>query len=61
MYNRELAMNILLYLQDRIVKFKLPSEVSGSFSFDASNSDNKLINVDAMEGNWALYSTDDSK
>ena len=54
-------MNILLYLQDRIVKFKLPSEVSGSFSFDAFDSDNKLVNVDAKEGNWFLYSTDDSK
>ena len=54
-------MNILLYLQDRIEKFKLPSEVSGSFSFDAQDSDNKLINVDAMEGSWVLYSTDDAK
>ena len=54
-------MNILLYLQDRIVKFKLPSEVSGSFSFDAQDSDNKLINVEAIDGSWCLYSTDDSK
>lgn len=54
-------MNILLYLQDRIVKFKLPNEVSGSFSFDAQNSDNKLINVDAINGEWILYETDDSR
>ena len=54
-------MNILLYLQDRIVKFKLPNEVSGSFSFDAQNSDNKLINIDAINGDWFLYETDDSK
>ncbi|MBR1416202.1 MAG: type VII secretion protein EssC [Bacilli bacterium] len=54
-------MNISLYLQDRIVMFKLPTEVSGSFSFDWQDNDNKLINVDAINGSWVLYQTDDVK
>ena len=54
-------MNITLYLQNKIAKFKLPTEVSGSFSFDVEENDNKLINIDAIDGYWYLYQTDDSK
>ncbi|MBR1376448.1 MAG: type VII secretion protein EssC [Bacilli bacterium] len=54
-------MNILLYLQSEIVKFKLPTDISGSFSFDWSNVDSKLINIDAVEGKWILHQTEDVK
>ena len=55
-------MKIYLYLMDRIMMFKLPNEVSGSFSFDPSEEDDsKLINIEARKGQWVLYSTNDSK
>lgn len=53
-------MKILLFLNDRLEEFKLPPEVSGSFSFDSEkNEENKLINIEAIDGNWYLYSTPD--
>lgn len=53
-------MKILLFLSDKLVEFKLPTEVLGSFSFDdKENEENKLINVEAIDGNWYLYSTSD--
>ena len=53
-------MKIYLYLADKILSFKLPSEVSGSFSFDASDEEeSKLINIEARDGKWVLYSTND--
>jgi DNA segregation ATPase FtsK/SpoIIIE, S-DNA-T family len=52
-------MNIALYLKKEIIKFKLPSEVSGSFSFDALENSSKLINIDAVNGKWLLHKTDD--
>ena len=54
-------MIISLYLNDRILKFKLPAEVSGSFSFDCEEVESKLINIEARDGKWVLYSTDDVK
>ncbi|MDD6223500.1 MAG: type VII secretion protein EssC, partial [bacterium] len=53
-------MKISLYLNDRIVDFKLPNEISGSFSFDVTVTEGKLINVEAREGKWILYDTPDS-
>lgn len=53
-------MNITLYLADKIVNFKLPMIVSGSFSFDANdNEESKLINIEANENEWILYQTQD--
>lgn len=51
-------MKITLYLQDKIVTFKLPSEISGSYSFDEDpNEEAKLINIEARDNVWILYST----
>ena len=54
-------MKIYLYLSNKIVSFSLPSEISGSFSFDEANTETKLINIEARDGKWVLYSTPDSK
>ena len=54
-------MKIYLFLEDKVLDFLLPSEVSGSFGFDYDNDrDSKLINVEARNGKWILYSTVDS-
>ena len=50
-------MNISLFLIDGIYNFKLPSQVSGSFSFDSEETDIKLINIEEKEGQWFLYAT----
>ena len=50
-------MNISLFLIDGIYNFKLPSQISGSFSFDYAETDIKLINVEAKDGKWYLYTT----
>ena len=53
-------MKICLFNQDRIFNFLLPSEVEGSYSFDSdTNAEAKLINVEARDGKWVLYSTGD--
>ena len=53
-------MNITLYLSNKIVNFKLPMIVSGSFSFDADdNEESKLINIEANDNDWILYQTQD--
>ena len=55
-------MIIYLYLQDKYMKFYLPSQVIGSYTFDEKDSEeDKLINVDAKENDWVLYSTNSSK
>lgn len=53
-------MKISLYLLDKIVDFKLPNEISGSFSFDVNeDEESKLINVEARDNQWVLYHTSD--
>ena len=53
-------MKILLFLNNELVEFKLPTEILGSFSFDnEKDEENKLINVEAVNGCWYLYSTPD--
>ncbi|MGN1371406.1 MAG: type VII secretion protein EssC [Candidatus Coprovivens sp.] len=55
-------MKITLYYNETMYNFKLPNQVSGSFSFDVDeNSEKKLINIEARKGKWVLYSTDFSK
>ena len=45
---------------DKILKFTLPEQISGSFSFDYNeDSDIKLINIEAKDDKWYLYTTDD--
>ena len=51
-------MKIYLFLNDKIMKFMLPNEVAGSFSFDEKEEEeDKLINVEARDTSWVLYST----
>ena len=52
-------MKVSLYLIDKIMDFKLPNVVSGSYSFDFLTVDSKLINIEARDGDWFLYGTDD--
>lgn len=54
-------MKITLFLPDKLVDFKLPSLVSGNFSFDTEEVESKLINVIAKDNNWVLYQTEDVK
>ena len=55
-------MKIYLYLANKFVTFTLPTEISGSFSFDENEEeDDKLINVEARDNKWYLYSTNESK
>ena len=55
-------MKIYLYLKDKIRIFTLPQIVSGSYNFDEEDdSEDKLINIDAKDNKWILYSTDESK
>ena len=52
---------ISLYLDDRILNFKLSTIVSGSYTFDFKETDGSLINIDAKDGKWFLYQTADVK
>ena len=54
-------MIISLYLDDKILNFKLPTIVSGSYTFDFKDVEGSLINIDAKDGKWMLYQTDDVK
>ncbi len=52
-------MKIYLYLPNRIMMFKIPVKVSGSFSFDENpEAETKLINVEARNSEWYLYAVD---
>ena len=54
-------MRIYLFLSDELLRFNLPKDISGSYSFDSNiDEESKLINVEARDGNWVLYSTNDS-
>lgn len=52
-------MKVSLYLPDRKIDFYLPSEIYGSFSFDENEENTKLINIEARDGKWVLYSTNE--
>lgn len=55
-------MKITLFLTDKIIDFKLPLEASGSFSFDENiDEEDKLINIEARDDKWFLYSTNEAK
>jgi len=50
-------MKISLFYENSIYTFMLPKEISGSYSFDVDkNETSKLINVEAREGRWVIYS-----
>lgn len=53
-------MKLYLFLNDKILTFKLPLNVSGSYSFDENDAaDEKLINIESRDGVWVLYSSGD--
>ena len=55
-------MRIYLFLNDKVLTFTLPSEIAGSFSFDElEDEEDKLINIEARDSQWVLYSTEDVK
>ena len=57
-----ITMKIYLYLNDKIINFSLPGQIEGSFSFDYNmNEESKLINIEARDGNWVIYSTKNTK
>ena len=53
-------MKIYLFLKNKLLHFSLPQEISGSYSFDFDNDEeSKLINIEARDNVWVLYSTED--
>lgn len=53
-------MKVYLYLKNKVLTFLIPQKVSGSFSFDEnSEEDSKLINIEAKNQEWYIYSTTD--
>ena len=53
-------MKIYLYLKNKILIFSIPQKVLGSYSFDERQDEEaKLINIEAREGKWYIYSTTD--
>ena len=54
-------MRIYLFLANKLLTISLPEEISGSFSFDEVDTESKLINIEARDNKWVLYSTIDSK
>ncbi len=53
-------MRITLYLKNKIMQFILPTDISGSYSFDEKeDEESKLINIESVNNEWKLYSTND--
>ncbi len=53
-------MKIFLFYPDKIYKFILPKEIEGSYGFDVDKNEvSKLINVEARDGNWVIFSVED--
>lgn len=53
-------MKIYLFLTDKIKSYLLPDIIEGSYSF-YNIDDSKLINIEARDNKWTIYSTRDSK
>lgn len=53
-------MKIYLYLKNKILIFSIPQKILGSYSFDENpEEESKLINIEARDGKWYIYSTTD--
>lgn len=51
-------MKIVLFSNEHIIEFLLPVQVFGTFAFDEFEDEgNKLINIEADNGNWFVMST----
>ena len=55
-------MKITLFLSNKIIDFKLPEEISGSYTFDFNDEEeSKLINIESSNEGWFLYETSEVK
>ena len=52
-------MIVTLYALNKLYKFKLPDELSGSYSFQ-DDSGNKIVNIEVRDEKWVLYTTKES-
>ena len=52
-------MIVTLYTSNKLYKFKLPEELSGSYSFQDDDG-NKIVNIEVRNDKWVLYSTSES-
>lgn len=52
-------MIVTLYDTNKLYKFKLPDELSGSYSFQDDDG-NKIVNIEVRNDKWVLYSTKES-
>lgn len=53
-------MKIYLFLDSELSSFSLPSVIIGSYTFDYNDEEeSKLINIEARDGKWVIYSTND--
>ena len=53
-------MKIYLFLDEKILSYHIPVKIYGSFSFGEENDPTEnLINIEARDNQWVLYSTDD--
>ena len=50
-------MKITLYLDNRLINYKLPNEIYGNFSFYNMGDKTNLINIEALNNKWYIYST----
>ena len=55
-------MKIDLYTNEKIFTFTLPNIMQGIYKFDMDKEQPyKLINIEARDNNWVLYSTKNSQ
>ena len=55
-------MIVYLYLEDKFLKFYLPNDIQGSYTFDEFEAEeDKLINIEERNRKWVLYSTNSTK
>lgn len=54
-------MKIAVYSKDKVSTFRLPVQIVGSYSFDVSSNEQKVINVTGENGTWVLHQTSDTK
>ena len=54
-------MEIILLGNKTIHKLKLPSKIEGSFFLKEPITNENLLNIDAIDNNWVLFSNEDTK
>ena len=51
-------MIVCVFLKNKMINYQLPTDISGSYSFNCGIDDTNIINIEAREGKWVLYSSD---